>query len=289
MTSILHFADIHFGVEDRDALSKLHATIDRIAPDVSVISGDITQTGSEEEFKAAAEWIAELSGPKIITPGNHDTPMYGLLDRLFRPFERYDRYIAPLDTGRYEDDHLVILSLNTARGWQFKLDWSVGVVDLGDLDQRIEDFAKTDSDKLRLLNVHHPFIYPPESPLQKTTKNGPEGLDRLSAAGCDMVLSGHIHVPFAIERQPGSGTLLSISAGTLSTRRRNNHPAFNHIEVTDEEITITMIEFDGEGFVDAARFRASRESLQSRRSGGAKDVRKRAKVLATQPLNTSQD
>lgn len=289
MTSLLHFADIHFGVEDRDALAKLDATIKRLAPDVSVISGDITQTGSEEEFAAAARWIATLAGPKVITPGNHDTPMYGLVDRVFRPFERYERYIAPLDTGRYEDDQIVILSLNTARGWQMSLDWSLGVIGLEDLDQRIEDFSKADPEKLRLLNVHHPFLYPPESPLQKTTRNGPEGLTRLSDAGCDMILSGHIHVPFAIERQPGSGTLLSISAGTLSTRRRKNHPAFNHIEVTDEAVVITMIEFDGEGFVDAERFRASRQSLRAPKGPSTEKTRQRGKVLATQPLRPSQE
>ena len=285
MTSILHFADIHFGVEDETALAKLDATIDRLAPDVSIISGDITQTGSEEEFKAAARWIGGLSGPKVITPGNHDTPMYGLIDRVFRPFERYDRHIAPLGVERYEDDQVVILSMNTARGWQFSLDWSLGVVDLDALNDRMADFSASDSGKLCLLNVHHPFIYPPESPLQKKTKNGPEGLKRLSEGRCDMILSGHIHVPFAIERQPGAGTLFSISAGTLSTRRRNNHPAFNHIEVTDEAIVITMIEFDGEGFVDAARFRASRGDLRALAPPQGEEIRQRAKILATQPLN----
>lgn len=284
MTSILHCADIHFGVEDRDALAKLDAVIERLSPDVTVVSGDVTQTGSEDEFKAAARWIASLKGPKIITPGNHDTPLYGLIDRIRRPFHRYRTYINHLDARRYEDENVVILSMNTARGIQFKLDWSVGAVDLEELDQRIETFQATDPEKVRFLNVHHPFIYPPEAPLQKTTQNGPEGLKRLSNGGCDVVLSGHIHVPFVIERQPGPKDLLSVSAGTLSTRRRNNHPAFNHIMVDEDDITITMIEFDGDGYIDSHRFTTSRQRLKAPRRAQDQTVRKRADVVATQPL-----
>lgn len=286
MTSILHFADIHFGVEDSDALAKLDATIDRLKPDVSVISGDVTQSGSEEEFIRAAAWIDGLKGPKIITAGNHDTPMFGIIDRIIKPFDRYADYIDPLDAGLYEDDHVIIQSMNTARGVQMKLDWSVGVVDLDELDTTITRFQQSDWSKLRLLNVHHPFIYPPESPLQKTTDNGPEGLKRLADGNCDIVLSGHVHVPFVVERKPGGSELLSVSSGTLSTRRRDNNPAFNHILVTDDEVVITMIEFDGEGFQRLEAFRKARFELSQWRRDGDTTMRKDAKVLDTQPLES---
>ncbi|MEM7727637.1 MAG: metallophosphoesterase [Pseudomonadota bacterium] len=284
MTSILHFADIHFGVEDEAALKSLAATIDTLEPDVSVISGDITQTGSEEEFEAAARWIEGLAGPKVITPGNHDTPMYGIIDRVVAPFDRYADYIDPLGADRYEDDDVVILSMNTARGVQMKLDWSVGVVNLEELDRIIAEFDQSDWGKLKFLNVHHPFIYPPESPLQKETDNGPEGLRRLADGNCDVVMSGHIHVPFVVEREPGGSELLSISSGTLSTRRRDNNPAFNHIEVTKDEIVITMVEFSGTEFIRSEAFRKDRSELSKWRRDGYTRMRKDAKVVATQPL-----
>lgn len=285
MTSILHFADIHFGVEDEAALARIDAIIDRLEPDVSVISGDITQTGSEEEFERAARWIEKLSGPKVITAGNHDTPMYGIIDRVLKPFDRYADYIDPLDAGQFEDDNVVILSMNTARGVQMKLDWSVGVVNMEELDAKIARFRESDWNKLRFLNVHHPFIYPPESPLQKTTDNGPEGLERLADRHCDAVLSGHVHVPFVVERAPGGSELLSISSGTLSTRRRNNNPAFNHISIDADEVVVTMVEFTGEDYLRSEAFRKKRNELSAWRSDGYKRMRKDAKVMATQPLN----
>lgn len=282
MTSILHFADIHFGVEDKAALARVDATIEALAPDVSVISGDITQSGSEEEFAAAAAWIGRLSGPKIITAGNHDTPMYGLIDRMIKPFDRYKTYIDPHDAGVFEDDNVVIQSLNTARGVQMKLEWSVGVVNLDKLDNKIERFRQSGPGKLRFLNVHHPFIYPTESPLQKETDRGIEGLRRLADGNCDAVLSGHVHIPFVVEREPGGSELLSISAGTLSTRRRGNKPSFNHIQVNADDLIITMVEFTGEEFVRTETFRKARRDLSAWRRDGVVVMRKDAAVLDTQ-------
>jgi 3',5'-cyclic AMP phosphodiesterase CpdA len=282
MTSILQFADIHFGVEDRAALAAIDTVIDGLAPDVTVISGDITQSGSEAEFAAAETWISGLSGPKIITAGNHDTPMYGIVDRLIKPFDRYAEYIGPHDAGLFEDDNVIIQSMNTARGVQMKLDWSLGVVNMDELDQKIARFSESNWDKLRLLNVHHPFIYPPEAPLQKDTKNGAAGLQRLADGQCDAVLSGHVHVPFVVEREPGGSELLSISAGTLSTRRRGNNPSFNHIQIDADEIVLTMIEFSGDAYVRSESFRKKRSELTARRRKDHVAMRKDAAVLNTQ-------
>lgn len=281
MTSILHFADIHFGVEDKAVLARVNATIEKLSPDVTVISGDITQTGSEAEFQAAAAWLETLSGPKVICAGNHDMPMYGLIDRVLKPFDRYAYYIDPFDIGTFEDENVIIQSMNTARGVQMKLDWSLGVVNLDDLDAKIAQFHQSDWGKLRFLNVHHPFVYPPEAPLQKETDNGPEALKRLADGSCDAVLSGHVHIPFVVEREPGGSELLSISAGTLSTRRRGDNPSFNHIQVDADEVVITMIEFTGEEFVRAEKYRKKRAELSAWRESGPKPMRKDAAVLGT--------
>ena len=163
-----------------------------------------------------------------------------------------------------------------------KLDWSLGVVDLDALDAKITRFEDSDWRKLRFLNVHHPFIYPPEAPLQKTTEKGPEGLKRLADGNCDGVLSGHVHIPFIVKREPGGSELLSISAGTLSTRRRGNNPSFNHIEITPDELVITMIEFDGSGFIRSEKFRKNRQELSAWRRNGFEQMRKDATLLNTQ-------
>ena len=108
--------------------------------------------------------------------------------------------------------------------------------------------------------------------------------DKKLDLGRDAVLSGHVHVPFVVEREPGGSELLSISSGTLSTRRRDNNPAFNHIEVTPDEMVITMVEFDAGGFLRSEAFRKRRAELSAWRQDGYTALRKDAKVVATQPL-----
>ena len=76
--------------------------------------------------------------------------------------------------------------------------------------------------------------------------------------------------------------MLSISAGTLSTRRRGNDAAFNHIVIDPDELIIRMVSFDGAQYVDSEIFRKPRRELNAWRRDGDIDLRKNAKVLDTQ-------
>ena len=57
MGRLLQFSDVHFGVEHADtcaaALDYAHAA----APDLVLVTGDVTQKGLPPEFAAAARWI----------------------------------------------------------------------------------------------------------------------------------------------------------------------------------------------------------------------------------------
>lgn len=247
MTSIVQFADIHFGAEDKDAMTALANSVAALKPDITLICGDITQNGSKDEFYAARDWIRTLAGPKLITPGNHDTPMYGLLHRFFAPFKRYQDIIAPLSEPYYTDQYVTIMPINTSRGWQLKPDWSLGVVDIEALEALAKNMKSISAESLKFVIAHHPFLYPPSSPLQKKTKNGKQALKMLSEMNIDAVLSGHVHVPFMLKRQPDETEIMSIGAGTLSVRRREKPASFNHIHVDDKIMRITAIEWsDGE-------------------------------------------
>ena len=141
-------------------MAALASVVTDLQPDVTVICGDITQNGKAQEFYAARDWIRTLSGPKIITPGNHDTPMFGILQRVFDPFGRFNKIIGPLSEPYYADQHVTILPINTSRGWQLKLDWSLGVVDLDALERLAMNMQAIGSTTLNFVMAHHPFIYP---------------------------------------------------------------------------------------------------------------------------------
>jgi 3',5'-cyclic AMP phosphodiesterase CpdA len=79
---LLHLSDIHFGAENVEALGAATAFAEAIPFDLMVISGDVTQLGAPAEFAAAAAWLSRLPGPHLTLPGNHDTPWFGLVERV---------------------------------------------------------------------------------------------------------------------------------------------------------------------------------------------------------------
>ncbi len=251
MTSIIQFSDIHFGVEDRDAMAAVKAYTDTLKPDCILICGDITQDGKVSEFEAARDWINSFNVPRVITPGNHDTPVFNIFHRLFKPWGRYDRFIAPLSEPHYADKNVMIVTMNTARGVQAKLDWSLGVVDMAVLKSCVQSLHGAEPGSLKMIAVHHPLIYPENSPLDKTTKRGEAAIAALSDANVDAVLSGHIHMPFFKDRKPGETGLVSIGSGTLSTRMRGVPASFNHIQIDDEYLSVTAIDWIDGKFITA--------------------------------------
>ena len=125
---LIQFSDIHFGCEDTAALAAATDYLAGAAFDLLLITGDITQYGHHDEFAAAGRWMARLPSPRIATPGNHDTPWFGLGERLVDPFRRYERAIGPAERDRFDGPGLAVRTLNSARGWQIRLNWSKGEV-----------------------------------------------------------------------------------------------------------------------------------------------------------------
>src|SRR4051794_34944556 len=108
MRQIAHISDLHFGRHNPDALEDLAASIAAATPDLVIVSGDFTQRARHAEFAAARRFLDRFAFPKLLTPGNHDVPLYNLFRRTFRAFRDYDRYIAPLDQplSFYQDAEL---------------------------------------------------------------------------------------------------------------------------------------------------------------------------------------
>ena len=78
LVRIAHLSDIHFGGEDVAATEAAVASVASFAPHLVVVTGDLTLNGLPREFAAARDWLSRLPQPRLVTPGNHDTP-YGNL------------------------------------------------------------------------------------------------------------------------------------------------------------------------------------------------------------------
>src|SRR5262249_26271474 len=115
LPTILHVSDLHFGpVWHAGAADAVLQTAHDCAPDAIVVSGDLTMRAKPAQFAAAGEFLRRLpSAPQIVVPGNHDVPLYRVVERLLRPYAGYRKHISRNLDEVHRLPGLTVVSLNT--------------------------------------------------------------------------------------------------------------------------------------------------------------------------------
>jgi 3',5'-cyclic AMP phosphodiesterase CpdA len=243
MRTIVHLSDLHFGRVDPAILPALLRAVVVAAPDLVVVSGDITQRARVAEFKAAAHFLETLPAPLLAVPGNHDVPLYNVLLRWLSPLERYRRYITSDLAPFFEDTEIAALGVNTTRALTFK----DGRINRLQIEAAMRRFAHCRKDVTRIVVTHHTFDTPDPvpgaMPAHKVVGRADMAIAGFVLADVDMILSGHLHmsgVGETTKRYPLHGrAALLIRAGTAtSMRRRGEMNAFNVVRVARPEVAI---------------------------------------------------
>jgi 3',5'-cyclic AMP phosphodiesterase CpdA len=242
---LLHLSDIHFGGEDAPAVAAATAFARAATFDLLVLTGDLTQFGHHDEFANLKRWLGELPGPQLATPGNHDTPWGGVPERVAAPFRRYARAVGPPSSDAFDSDALAVRAINSARGWQIRLNWSKGHVSRLQTVKVVRRFQDAPSGALKVLACHHPLVEAIGAPMTSKVRGGRFAAKRMAAAGVDVVMTGHLHAPFVQALPYGDGMTYAVGAGTLSLRERGSKPGFNVIETLGEELLVTAMAWDG--------------------------------------------
>lgn len=240
-----HVADLHFGREHAGAITEAAVFIRHNNIDALIISGDVTQRGKREEFQAAVAWIEAINLPTLCVPGNHDTPLLNIATRVSEPFGRFEKYL-----GKYNANLTMqgvsIRGLNTARGWQARMNWAEGSVNMEALSIATQPNA---DECFSMIACHHPFIQPAGIEMLTQTQRGDEASRRLAVSPVSVLLTGHVHTPCAEVIEEEGGRYLAITAGTLSTRLRQDAPSFNVIEVLKDKLCLSVQSFDDGKFL----------------------------------------
>lgn len=248
MIRILHLSDIHFGDENRAATAAAAEYLTVHPCDLLVVSGDVTQFGHHAEFSSAAAWFAALPGARLIVPGNHDTPYGDLVERVGRPFGRFERAFGPADGVQVAGEGFLACGVNTARGVQVRWNWSKGEITRMQAREAVGRLAQAPPGALRVFAAHHPLMEVTGGPMTGRVRGGPSAARLLSAGQVDLVLSGHVHMPFAHPLTP-DGRTYAVGAGTLSRRERGGAPAgFNVIDIDADTIKVAALGWTGAGF-----------------------------------------
>lgn len=239
MRTIVHLSDLHFGRVDPDLLRPLQQLVTKLAPDVVVVSGDLTQRAKTEEFKAARAWLDTLPGPQIVVPGNHDIPLYNVASRFLTPLRKYTRYVTLDLAPEYMDEEIAILGLNTARSLTFK-DGRVNKEQLAQMRQRMQAAGPNHT---RIIVTHHPFDLPGHFDKDDLVDRAPMAMQAFAECGVDVLLAGHLHSSHAgnsAQRYKISGyAALVVQAGTAtSTRGRGESNSFNVLRVAPDDVQV---------------------------------------------------
>ncbi len=244
MIRLAHLSDIHFGGENVGAVQAAAELLRKETLDAVIVSGDLTQFGEKAEFASAAAWLERLPKPLLAIPGNHDAPYLAWLERFFAPFARYEAAIGRAEAQTHRSPGLAVYGLNTARGVQPRANWSKGQLSRRQARDAVAWFGQTPRDDVRILVCHHPLIEMIGGPMTGKVWGGPEGAETFVEAGVDLVLSGHIHAPFAWPYPCGDRRTYGVGAGTLSVRERGVPPGFNLIEIDESEIRVKALAFE---------------------------------------------
>lgn len=268
---LLQFSDVHFGVEHADACAAALAYAHDAPSDLILITGDLTQQGLPDEFAAAGNWIRAMPEPRFVIVGNHDVPYFDVMARLFWPWRAFEAATGyPAHDGQYRSDAVMVRGVTTARGWQARPNWSKGVIDLDQTHRAAEALRQAPIGALRVLACHHPLIEMIGTPMTGDVKRGDKAAVIFAEAGVDLIMTGHVHVPFALAIDLSDRCSYAVGCGTLSKRERGALPSFNDVTWTPHEIVVTAMAWTGARFEPGQVWRLPRRQ-DTRKAATAPD------------------
>ena len=216
MSVLLHLSDTHFGTERPQVVEALVALAARQRPDVVMLSGDITQRARPAQFRSAKAFVDRLGAPVLAIPGNHDIALFDLWARLTRPYARFAQVFgADLEPVAVSPDWLIV-GVNTTRARRH----SHGEVSGAQIARVASLLAAARPEQLRVVVVHQPLAVPEAGEASNLLRGHADAARAWAQAGADLVLGGHIHLPFTLSLH---GLGAAAVGGTGGHRRIHAH------------------------------------------------------------------
>lgn len=254
MRTIAHLSDVHFGRVDFDLLDPLRATLESVRPDLVVVSGDLTQRAKIEQFHAAKAFFDTLPKPQLVVPGNHDVPLYRVVERFAGPLRNYRAVMGDDIEPVFIDDEIAVVGVNTARSLVFK----GGRINREQMERIRSILAPLPDELTKIVVSHHPFNVPEGSDeAHQIVGRAGKALEHLAGCGADLFLSGHLHeasVTRIADRYDIAGVhALVVQAGTATSSRTRGEPnTFNVLRTAPGRITIDRYAWERAAFVKDA-------------------------------------
>jgi 3',5'-cyclic AMP phosphodiesterase CpdA len=220
MSTVLHISDAHFGTEQAPVVQALLALAHERWPDVLVFSGDVTQRARSSQFAAARRFCDELAiAPMLALPGNHDIPLYNLAARIWQPYGGFEKCFGRQLEPTVETGDLLLIGVNTTRASRH----TNGEVSPQQIERVCRRLASARPGQLRIVVTHQPAAVSRPQDEHDRLRGAEPALQAWSRAGADLVLGGHIHLPYVLDlaarETPTPRPMWCVQAGTAVSKR----------------------------------------------------------------------
>lgn len=245
--TLLHASDIHFGKHfDAAAAEAFSRFYEASSPDLLVLSGDFTQRAKVREYRAAQNFLEGLGPtPVVVTPGNHDVPLYRVWERLFAPHRNYRRYVSDELNTVTQIDGATVVALDSSAPHSAIVN---GRIRKPQLRFASEAFRRAGRNDIRIVVTHHNLAKAPADEAEKILPGAEGCLAAFAEMGVELVLGGHLHQTFwaPISGAPSSGIPRVgpsvIHTGTTTSKRGRaaevGRNSLNLIRISNEEVRI---------------------------------------------------
>jgi 3',5'-cyclic-AMP phosphodiesterase len=221
---IAQISDLHCGsIYFRPRLAAtVIAEVNRLAPDVVAVTGDLTDMGFADEYLQARALLDDIECERmLVIPGNHDARNVGDIhfESLFGPRD------AEIMVGGVH-----ILGVDSSEP-----DLDSGRVGRDGYRWIEERFAEPS--EFKIVAIHHHLLPVPGTGRERNIVADAGDLLRvLTSNGADLVLCGHKHVPNLWRLED----LFIVNAGTASSvrLRGRERPCYNVLEVFPNRVRV---------------------------------------------------
>jgi len=161
----------------------------------------------------------------LVLPGNHDIPLFNLAARLFAPYANHRRVFGDNLEPEFEANDMLVVTVNTTR----RLRHENGVVSSRQIDRVARRLEHASREQVRVVVTHQPVAVTKPEDRKNLLVNHRAAIQAWAEAGADVVLGGHIHLPFVRSLHDAYAgcprTTWAVQAGTaVSSRLRAGHP-----------------------------------------------------------------
>lgn len=219
MSALLHISDTHFGTERAAVVEALVRLCQRVNPALVVLSGDITQRARRRQFAAASALLDRLDRPRLVIPGNHDIALFDVWSRLRHPYAGHMRAFGTVLEPVWESAHWRVIGVNTTRWWRHKN----GELSIEQIERVAQLLRTAAPGQRRVVVTHQPMLVISAKDRGNLLRGHELAASRWAEAGADILLGGHIHLPYMRELRQAHPALardvLVVQAGTAVSHR----------------------------------------------------------------------